>query len=224
MATQRPVADLGRDVSDRELLAQVATDAGQHFAMLHNCGPLSGLGPVGIENGEIIVTDYDTDSWSAWLRSTVESNRVPLNEFADLEPDIRQFVFEAVEGLSEIEPVPIHYDYRPKNLVLNRQGGIKTVLDWGAVRSAHSVYELVLTEQYLSKWAPLDSEVRGLVRDHLYGSYTRHRPFNHDTIMQYRKLYLVVTQLSALAQIQALPEQDRPQQLSRHKTFFRKLL
>lgn len=205
-------------------LEQVATDAGRHLALLHNCGPLSDLGPVGIEDGELQVRTSDTNSWSAWLRSIVESNRVPLDELGDIRTEVQQFVRDAVADISGIEPVPIHYDYRPQNLVVDPRDGVTAVLDWGAVRSAHGVYDVVLTEQYLSTWSPLDSATRAIVRENLYDAYTQHRSVDRDTIRQYRELYLAVTRLGALARLSDLPKREQPQQLAQHKAFFRALL
>lgn len=212
------------ELKAKTLLSQVAADAGRHLAMLHECGPLSGIGPVGVYENELSITSYNDSSWTTWLRSTIESDNVPIGKLDSLEQRVREFVIKGIKNISDVELVPIHNDYRPQNLVLDRTAGVKAVLDWGALRSAPSAYELALTEQYLSKWAPLNAEGRTIVCNHLYDSYLRHRSIDRDQIINHRSLYLAITRLSALARLNDLPEKKRPQQLSRHKEFFQQLI
>ena len=152
-------------VTAHETLLQ---EAGENLAELHELGPLTAPGKVGVQKGELCVLDTDEhprhDDFHEAVLANCEETLDSLTDggfypgltdkqerFADLVPDLREYVQENIPDLSEPEePTYCHWDYRLGNLLIDPgTGETRTVLDWANLSSAEPAYNLGQTEFYL---------------------------------------------------------------------------
>ncbi|ELY61578.1 phosphotransferase family protein [Natronolimnohabitans innermongolicus] len=208
-------ADCGPDA-----LAGLARTAGRHLAQLHELGPVEGVGKLTVGDDGIVIKDNST-AWGDWMRGSLDS---PYLEYlGEIESDVRDYIREATATLPKVPLVPMHYDYRPGNLLVDADTyELKAVLDWGAVRSGHYEYELVLCEQYLTQWSSYDAERRSIVRENLYAGYERYRTLDRDAKFRDRRhLYQLVTRISALHVLPYYSETKQDRLWSHHWQFFK---
>lgn len=214
--------DLFNDLDTPRLLARIAADAGRHLALFHQCESPTKIGKIGVVDESLRVIETDSETWSDYLRPIVSSEQVPWDMLEDVSNDLQQYLSGAIDDIPNFEPVPGHLDYRFDNLAIDSDEGVVNVLDWGGARTVHDIYELVLAEQYLSRWAPLDSKVRATVRNHLYDSYASHRRIDSELVSQYRKPYFCITRLTALMKEHS--HTGTSPDFSEHASFFREAI
>lgn len=146
----------------------VVRQAGHHLAELHALGTLSGVGRVGVRDGELAVLEGDGftryDDFREYLRDDLTETLDSLEDggffpemaddrerFADLVPDLRGYVAETVPALPDPDPPTYsHNDYRYGNLLVDPETGeVRAVLDWANLLAGDPAYNLAITESLL---------------------------------------------------------------------------
>jgi len=157
------VGNLDTAVRERTL-----RDAGRYLAPLHERGSYDRAGRIGVRDGEMRVLDGDghtaTDAFHDWLLAAAEHTLDCLADggyfsemaddrerFADLVPDLRSSLADAIPDLSDPERLTYcHKDYRYGNFLVDPEtGAIQAVLDWGIVVAAPPSFNLASAESLL---------------------------------------------------------------------------
>jgi aminoglycoside phosphotransferase (APT) family kinase protein len=232
--------DLPGDVMER-----VARDAGRNLAELHALGEFESFGPIRLSQdtdrqrgsltvGERILTTDETaiDSWHARVEAMADGCLDDLpDRFGDFEADLRAFADDHLDALDrEFPPVLGHDDYRLGNLLVAPETGeTRAVLDWGNAHTLEAQYNLVLTEQYLSGWAPHDDPLRERVRSALREGYRAIGELPDDADSERRRdLYLAVTRLFPLVWFSLWygdqSESEREATAEKHRAAIRELV
>jgi aminoglycoside phosphotransferase (APT) family kinase protein len=199
---------------------RVVREAGTNLARLHDLGPLPAYGHVGVEEGRLTV--LDTDEHPRWgdfrekLLADTEETLDALAEggffpdladdperFADLVPDARAFVREAVPALPEpAPPTYTHWDYRYGNLLVDPETGeTRAVLDWANLSAADPAYNLAKVEARLLSPEDDGEERTADLRGTFRSAYRRARPswaFD-DATRERMALYRFTDRLDAMA-------------------------
>jgi aminoglycoside phosphotransferase (APT) family kinase protein len=158
------------DVSPLSAAAQrrVVETAGEHLAELHECGPLPGVGTVGVRDGDLAVLDTDDhplydderealyDTCMDAIDALEDGGYFPAladdpARFADLTDDLREHVDATVPALPEPDaPTYCHWDYRYGNLLVDPDTGETTaVLDWANLSASEPANNLANVEYHL---------------------------------------------------------------------------
>jgi aminoglycoside phosphotransferase (APT) family kinase protein len=195
-----------------EAVERLAREAGRNLGELHGVGDFEAFGPVRlardadrsgsgaeVDGRTVTVGKAGVASWRAHFERIADANFGDLHDrFADLEAPLRAFVEDRLDALDrEFDPVLGHDDYRLGNLLVDATTGeTKAVLDWGNAHTTEVQYNLVLTEQYFSGWAPHDDPRRERVRAALREGYetTSDLPRPPD-FERRRELYLATMRL-----------------------------
>lgn len=146
----------------------ILSDAGENLAELHELGPLTAPGNVGVQDGELCVLDTGDytrhDDFREAVLADCEETLDSLadggfypdiaddpDRFTDLVPELRRHVRKSIPALSAPEePTYCHWDYRIGNLLIDPDTGTtRAVLDWANLSSAEPAYNLAQTEFYL---------------------------------------------------------------------------
>lgn len=219
--TQDHVPDLPSDV--RETMFR---EAGRNMAELHELGPLSAVGNLVYQNGEVTIIDTDDspryDQFHDWLLDHYEGtlDQIETNggyfpdltedptRFTDLVPELRQYLRETIPKLpAPGPPTYCHKDYRYGNLLVDTAtGNTRAVLDWGILMSAPPAFNFALTEAKLLK-PDLNDDPHaetgrtGELRQALYEGYAEVRDdWTPDEAMRERiHLYRLTYRLDAMA-------------------------
>ncbi|WP_018256679.1 phosphotransferase family protein [Halomicrobium katesii] len=181
------------------ILDDIVRQAGRHLAALHDCGPVSGFGPITVDDGTLTVTD-PAGSWQSWLRELAAETEGDTR-LDGLASTVQSVLDSELPELPAVDPVLAHYDYQPRNVVVDEGAGrVRAVLDWGGARSVHDEFELAVTEQYCSGWAPLGSDKRQRVRASLHEGYRDRRSLATDeAFRRRRRLYLLLSTVASLS-------------------------
>ncbi|WP_162562317.1 phosphotransferase family protein [Salinigranum rubrum] len=154
----------------RATQAALLEAAGRVLAELHGGVRFESSGPLRREGGEVTVDPALT--WPAFLSTLVERWLTELDEsrFADL-----RGTFETAltpESFLSVAPDPVclHFDYAPGNL-LARGDAIVGVVDWGFAVSGHAEYDLFQFEKNFLLGEVRDPAVRDELRPHVYAGY-----------------------------------------------------
>lgn len=210
-----------RDLSDG-VVERIARNAGRHLAELHALGEFEAFGPIrlardeergdecsvseralAVDNRALTVGETGRDSWRTRFEEFTDFTFENLDDrFGDLEAPLRAFVEEHLDALDRTFPAVLgHDDYRLGNVLVDSETGETTaVLDWGNAHTLEAQYNLVLTEQYLSGWAPHDDPRRERVRGALHEGYLE--TGERETVPgdeRRRELYLATTRLFPMA-------------------------
>lgn len=218
--------------------------AGEHLGELHDLGPLSGPGTLGVRDGELTVLDADEfDDTRDWVLDHAEDALDSLTDggyfpdladeperFADLVPDLREYVREALPSL----PAPprstyCHDDYRYGNVVIDPDSGRPTaVLDWGNLSAAEPAYNLASAESLLLAPDRDDPERTDELRRTFREAYAGARDgwsFD-DAVRERLAVYRLVCRLHAMACLplwhQSAEERDRRE--GEHRAFVEQYL
>lgn len=199
---------------------RVLREAGRNLAELHALGPLPAAGTIGVHDGDLTVIATDDhpqyDDFRDWLLRHVDWMLDRLTNggyfpelaeqptrFADLVPDLRQYVRETIPKLSEPEqPTYCHRDYRYGNLLVDpKTGKARAVLDWADLLSADPAYNLASTESLLLNPDTEGDEYTQMLRHAFRTAYTQQREcwaFDRETHKRMR-LYRLACRVNAMA-------------------------
>ncbi len=146
----------------------IIREAGENLAALHELGPLPASGKVGVQDKQLTVVDTDEhprfDDFRDMILATGTDTLDSLasggsfpeladdpTRFADLVPDLREYLHEVVPSLQAPDPPTYcHWDYRIGNLLVDPESGAtQAVLDWANLSAAEPANNLAQTEFYL---------------------------------------------------------------------------
>lgn len=169
---------------------RVVDEAGRNLAALHDLGPLPAVGSLGVRDGDIAVLDTaehpQYEDVRQWVLDGCEDALDALPDggwfpekaddpgrFADLVPDLRAHLREAVPSLPEPDPPTYcHWDYRYGNLLLDPETGeTRAVLDWANLRSTDPAYNLAKAESHLFDPTQNDEARAARLRERFRTSY-----------------------------------------------------
>jgi aminoglycoside phosphotransferase (APT) family kinase protein len=230
---------------DPEGVERVARAAGRHAGEYHQVGDFRRFGRVRLdcdharEHGGLHVDgrtvaagEQGQETWRAWVEALYNHWITDLEDrFADLRPEIEQFVEARLDLLDgSFEPVLGHIDYKPWNVMVRPATGETTALiDWGHANVMTAEYDLLLTEEHLSKWAPLDSPFRRRIRTAIEEGYTETNELHRDAAFDARReLYLLVSRLQPLVWISEWMAEESPflreEKAAKHRAVVENLL
>lgn len=228
-----------------EMRARMAGAAGRFAGEYHAVGDFERFGyirldcdrsnprvGVTVDGRTLAVADDAAVSWRAYVQNMYEGWIRDLDdEFLDLRSDLKAFIDSRLDTLDRsFVPVLGHIDYKPWNVLIRPESGETTaVLDWGHATTMAPYYDLVLTEEHLSRWAPLDSDRREHVRTALAEGYAETNSLERDSQFEERReLYLAVARLQPLVWFskwtEDLPDDERRRVAAKHREFVEDLL
>lgn len=228
-----------------EMRERMARVAGRFAGEYHAVGDFEGFGyvrldsdrsdpevGVSVDGRTLAVTDDAASSWRAYVQDMYEEWIHDLDdEFLDLRSDLKAFIDSRLDTLDRsFVPVLGHIDYKPWNVLIRPESGETTaVLDWGHATAMAPYYDLVLTEEHLSRWAPLDSDRRERVRTALAEGYAETNSLERDSRFEKRReLYLAVARLQPLVWFskwtEGVPDDERRRRAAKHREFVEDLL
>ena len=199
---------------------RVVREAGTNLARLHALGPLPAYGRVGVSDGGLTVLDTDEQPrWSDFREKLLADTEEALDalteggffpeladepeRFADLVPEARTFVREAVPALPEPDPPTYnHWDYRYGNLLVDPETGeTRAVIDWANLSAADPAYNLAKVEARLLSSEDDGEERTAELRGTFRSAYRRERPsWDFDDATRERMaLYRLTDRLDAMA-------------------------
>lgn len=128
--------------------------AGRTLGRLHAALPRDATGQVEPRQG-LPVEERD---WADLLRGIASSHLDQLAalddyRFADLLPELRDAVDDHVARAAAPDPVLLHRDYRPANLLF-RDAAVAGVVDWERALAGDPLYDLVKAEMNFVWWFP----------------------------------------------------------------------
>lgn len=228
-----------------EAVERMARAAGRYAGEYHDVGAFERFGRLRLDrdldrpregvtvDGRILaVADEGEHSWRSWIEGLYGNWIDDLDEeFVDLRPDIETFVETRMDALDRpFDAVLGHIDYKPWNVLIRPESGETTaVLDWGHATAMEPYYDLLLAEEHLSRWAPLDSPRRTRVRAALEAGYAERNELGRDAdFAERRELYLAVSRLQPLVWFSEwtadASEAERRETADRHRGFVEDLL
>lgn len=199
---------------------RVLRESGRNLAELHSLGPLSGVGRIGVRDGEVTVLDTDEypryDAFHDWFLASYEKTLNSLENggyfpdladdptrFADLVPGVREYLRETVSDLPTPDPPTYcHNDYRYGNLLIDPETGeTRAVLDWGLVTAAAPAYNIASAESLLLTPDADDAARTAELRRTLRSAYTETREgWSFDgTVRERMCVYRLACRLDAMA-------------------------
>jgi len=230
---------------DPDGIERVARAAGRHAGEYHQVGDFRRFGRVRLdcdhsrEHGGLKVDgrtvaagEQGQETWREWVEALSEHWITDLEErFADLRPGIEQFVESRLDVLDgSFEPVLGHIDYKPWNVMVRPATGETTaVIDWGHANVMTAEYDLLLTEEHLSKWAPLDSPFRERIRTAIEEGYAETNELHRDAAFEARReLCLLVSRLQPLVWLSEWMAEESPflreEKAAKHRTVVENLV
>jgi aminoglycoside phosphotransferase (APT) family kinase protein len=187
---------------------------------------------VGVEEDRLTVLDTDDhprwDDFRAKLLADTEETLDVLTDggffpdladdperFADLVPEARAFVREAIPALPEPAPPTYnHWDYRYGNLLVDPETGeTRAVLDWANLSAADPAYNLAKVEAQLLSPKDDGEERTADLRETLRSAYRRERPsWDFDDATRERMaVYRLADRLDAMACLPLWHEDATPE-------------
>jgi aminoglycoside phosphotransferase (APT) family kinase protein len=198
-----------------ESIERVARAAGRYAGEYHAVGEFRRFGRLRIDcdlkgsrvgatvnDRTLAVADEGHTSWRSWIEKLYRNWIDDFDSrFVDLRPELEAFIESRMETLDRsFDAVLGHIDYKPWNFLVRPERGETTaVLDWGHATAIAPYYDLILSEEHLSRWAPLDSPRRRRVRTALEEGYSETNELERDADFDERQeLYLAVSRLQPL--------------------------
>lgn len=228
-----------------ESVERIARAAGRYAGEYHQVGDFRRFGQVRLDydhsreqgglhvDGRTVAAgDQGHDTWRAWIEDLSENWLTDLEDrFVDLRPEIESFI-ESRLGLLDgsFDPVLGHIDYKPWNIMVDPETGeTSAVIDWGHANAMTAEYDLLLTEEHLSKWAPLESPFRRRIRSAIEEGYAETNELERDSAFEARReLYLLVSRLQPLVWLSAWTADEtafeREAKASKHRSVVENLL
>lgn len=193
---------------------RLVAESGRYLAGIHSVDVADRFGRLRVANGDLRVTD-PVPNWTSWFRTFTRDRVAKLAgegftaddaaRFADRVPAARSAfdAFEDVVGRDGVEPVLLHGDYRPANLVLAPSGEqpvVRAVIDIGA-DIGDGLFDLALAEMGLVGIPIIDDDRAAALRETLRTIYRNHRsvePPAFERRYPFYRLYALVKCLGAL--------------------------
>lgn len=187
---------------------------------------------VPVDGRTLAVANDAVGSWRAYIEDMYDGWIHNLDEeFQDLRPELKAFIEPRLDTLdSSFDSVLGHIDYKPWNIQISPESGKTTaVLDWGHATAMAPYYDLILSEEHLSRWAPLNSDRRERVRTRLAEGYAETNCLERDSeFTERRELYLAIARLQPLVWFSTwtedVPDAERRQRAAKHREFIEALL
>lgn len=233
-------ADLSSDAVER-----VARAAGRYAGEYHALADFERFGflrvdrdlahdrpRVTVDDHRLAVADGAARTWRAYVEDLYRNWITDLDDrFADLRPRLESFVESRLDALDRsFDAVLGHVDYKYWNLLVRPETGETTaVLDWAHATAMAPYYDLLLTEDHLSGWAPLDSPRRTRVRAAIEDGYAETNTLDRTGDFDERRaLSLAVSRLQPLVHFSEwtadVPHAERAERARRHRQFVEDLL
>lgn len=228
---------------------RILSDAGRNLAQLHELGPLSSIGRMGVVAGQLCVPERDdnqrTDSFHEWLLENYENTLDALTEggyfpdlaedktrFADLVPKVRSYLRETIPNLPEPDPPTYcHQDYRYGNLLVDPETGeTNAVVDWGLLMGVVPAYNLANAESHLLSPEHDGEERTAELRQTFRSAYADTRTdWSFDAATCERiEVYRLTCRLDAMACLplwyQDASSDERNQRAKEHRAFVERYL
>lgn len=198
-----------------ESLERVARAAGRYAGEYHGLGTFERFGRLRLDTDlhqsgacltvdgrTLAVADEGATSWRCWIEDGYEDWIDDLDDrFVDRRLELEAFIESRLETIDgSFDAVLGHIDYKPWNILVDPDDGETTaVLDWGHATAMAPYYDLLLTEEHLSRWAPLESPRRRRVRTAIEAGYAETNELDRDPDFEVRReLYLAVSRLQPL--------------------------
>jgi fructosamine-3-kinase len=162
-------AGLGRETQVKLLAA-----AGRALGELHRELGFDANGPLRVADADGEVTVEPRPSWPAFLAELVAGwlDELAASRFADLRPTFSAALTPEsflADGVGT-EPVCLHFDYGPRNL-LARGDDLVGVVDWGFAVAGHAEYDLFEFEKNVLLGELSTAAARDELRPHVYAGY-----------------------------------------------------
>lgn len=148
------------DSLDPAVRQRIVSESGEILGTLHATQPFNQIGGLYRRDDELCVDDPHG------LNFPKQGRRV-----ARIHPQFRDH---------EWEPVLSHGDFFPDNLLIDRDGSITAVLDWGNAQLTTSGYALARAEMRFIDWFSFPSQEETRLREALRDGYQQYRPLPPD--------------------------------------------
>jgi aminoglycoside phosphotransferase (APT) family kinase protein len=183
---------------DRDRQAALVEQAGAALADLHRSVQFAASGPLVPADTERGVAVDDRPSWPAFLaeRCAEWTDALRDGRFADLAPTYERALTPASVLPKDVEPVCLHFDYGPRNL-LARGGTLAGVVDWGFAVAGHAEYDLFQFEKNVLLGQLDTPATRDALRPRLYAGYRDRRPLDEGWERR-RAFYRVAFKLASM--------------------------
>jgi len=181
---------LGRHLGDTH-----AVDAFDAFGWIRARRDVDGTGagsrPIARRYG--LTVAGATDSWPSHLRDLAEMHleHHPETRFGDRTSEIRAAIEDGIDRL-DCDPRPVvgRVDHAFENVLVDDDGDVTGVLDWGMLRTVAPAYDLACAEMSLTGTASFTAERRECLRTALLDGYERRATV--DATDGERRLYCLV--------------------------------
>lgn len=186
--------------------ATLVEAAGRALATLHRAVRFESSGPLRAVDGRVVVEPHD--SWPSFLASLVERwlDELAESRFADLRGTFAAALSPESFLDDDPDPVCLHFDYGPGNL-LARRTELVGVVDWGFAVSGHAEYDLFQFEKNFLLGEVDSPERRAALRPHVYAGY-RERGDLDSGWERRRALYRVAYKLASMRSFHRWAERD----------------
>jgi aminoglycoside phosphotransferase (APT) family kinase protein len=183
---------------DRDAQVALVETLGATLAELHRNVAFAASGPLGVADTDRGVAVDARRSWPAFLAELVDGwiDDIDGGRFGDLVPTYRHALTPESFLSVDVEPVCLHFDYGPRNL-LTRGRTLAGVVDWGFAVAGHAEYDLFEFEKNVLLGELDDEATREALRPHLYDGYRRARELDAGWERR-RALYRVAYKLASM--------------------------
>lgn len=172
----------GRTVPDRpsdlglDVLARLCEEAGRHLADIHGVDEFGTFGPLVPDDDGVRVADSGED-WPSLLGRAMSAKIAELGERFEQHRDALQAYADGVgdecRRAAPFDPVLVHMDYRPANLVFDPDASpvTRAVLDWAGAAAAPAAYEVAHADALLTEWPRFDNDEQAQLRERFRSGY-----------------------------------------------------
>lgn len=228
------------DEWDRSALEDLARQLGRHLGDVHTVDAFDGFGWIrargdagGAAGGaRPLARRYGltvagaTDSWPSHLRDLAEMHlrHHPETRFGDRTPELRRAIEDGIDRLDgNARPVVGRIDHAFENTLVDAEGEVTGLVDWGMLRTVAPAYDLACLETTLAGTASLAAPRRERVRAALLDGYERHATV--DPSPHRRRLYRLVNLVARQNWVSEwIPEDDADEIERDHRALLDELL
>lgn len=180
----------------RETQITLLAAAGRALAELHRGVRFESSGPLRADGETVTVAPHA--SWGAFLATLVEQwvDELEASRFADIHETFTTALTPRTFLGIDPDPVCLHFDYAPGNL-LARGDELVGIVDWGFAVAGHAEYDLFQFEKNVLLGQIDDQSVRDALRSHVYAGYRERAPLAPGWERR-RAFYRVVYKLASM--------------------------